>query len=40
MVYGDGDGVTFTSLSGGIDVIGHELTHAVTENKLEFNLSK
>ncbi|EJV89617.1 M4 family metallopeptidase [Bacillus mycoides] len=32
MVYGDGDGVTFTSLSGGIDVIGHELTHAVTEN--------
>ncbi|ABS20868.1 M4 family metallopeptidase [Bacillus cytotoxicus] len=31
MVYGDGDGVTFTSLSGGIDVIGHELTHAVTE---------
>ncbi|MFJ8530807.1 M4 family metallopeptidase [Bacillus sp. NPDC094106] len=32
MVYGDGDGVTFTSLSGGIDVVGHELTHAVTEN--------
>ncbi|MEH7457581.1 M4 family metallopeptidase [Bacillus sp. JJ1127] len=32
MVYGDGDGVTFTSLSGGVDVIGHELTHAVTEN--------
>ncbi|KEK22941.1 M4 family metallopeptidase [Bacillus gaemokensis] len=31
MVYGDGDGVTFTSLSGGVDVIGHELTHAVTE---------
>ncbi|WP_459502516.1 M4 family metallopeptidase [Bacillus sp. C1] len=31
MVYGDGDGYTFTSLSGGIDVIGHELTHAVTE---------
>ena len=25
-------GATFTSLSGGIDVIGHELTHAVTEN--------
>ncbi|WP_439743428.1 M4 family metallopeptidase [Bacillus pseudomycoides] len=32
MVYGDGDGYTFTSLSGGLDVIGHELTHAVTEN--------
>ncbi|MBO9128845.1 M4 family metallopeptidase [Bacillus sp. 165] len=31
MVYGDGDGVTFRSLSGGIDVVGHELTHAVTE---------
>ncbi|PDY45231.1 bacillolysin [Bacillus pseudomycoides] len=31
MVYGDGDGYTFTSLSGGLDVIGHELTHAVTE---------
>ncbi|WNB94007.1 M4 family metallopeptidase [Bacillus sp. NEB1478] len=32
MVYGDGDGTTFTSLSGGIDVVAHELTHAVTEN--------
>ncbi|GGE70220.1 M4 family metallopeptidase [Priestia taiwanensis] len=31
MVYGDGDGTTFTSLSGGLDVIAHELTHAVTE---------
>ncbi|WP_020063065.1 M4 family metallopeptidase [Bacillus sp. 123MFChir2] len=31
MVYGDGDGYTFIPLSGGIDVIGHELTHAVTE---------
>ncbi|MCI0766208.1 M4 family metallopeptidase [Bacillus sp. TL12] len=31
MVYGDGDGYTFTALSGGLDVIGHELTHAVTE---------
>ena len=31
MVYGDGDGTMFTALSGGIDVIGHELTHAVTE---------
>ncbi|PWK16365.1 M4 family metallopeptidase [Tumebacillus permanentifrigoris] len=31
MVYGDGDGVTFRSLSGGKDVVAHELTHAVTE---------
>ena len=31
MVYGDGDGTTFTSLSGGLDVIAHELTHAVTD---------
>jgi len=31
MVYGDGDGTTFRSLSGGLDVVAHELTHAVTE---------
>lgn len=31
MVYGDGDGRTFTALSGANDVIAHELTHAVTE---------
>ena len=31
MVYGDGDGTTFAPLSGSLDVIGHELTHAVTE---------
>lgn len=31
MVYGDGDGRTFISLSGGLDVVAHELTHAVTE---------
>ena len=31
MVYGDGDGTIFTSLSGSLDVIAHELTHAVTE---------
>ncbi|PGB03543.1 hypothetical protein COL93_06265 [Bacillus toyonensis] len=29
MVYGDG--YTFTSFSGGLDVVGHELTHAITE---------
>ncbi|UOY91003.1 M4 family metallopeptidase [Ectobacillus sp. JY-23] len=31
MVYGDGDGTTFIPLSGALDVIAHELTHAVTE---------
>ncbi|MED5078183.1 M4 family metallopeptidase, partial [Geobacillus stearothermophilus] len=31
MVYGDGDGQTFLPFSGGIDVVGHELTHAVTD---------
>ncbi|WP_186579888.1 M4 family metallopeptidase [Aquibacillus kalidii] len=32
MVYGDGDGTTFSPLSGALDVIAHELTHAVTES--------
>ncbi|MGG3564388.1 M4 family metallopeptidase [Neobacillus rhizosphaerae] len=31
MVYGDGDGTTFIPLSGALDVVAHELTHAVTE---------
>ncbi|KAA0548786.1 peptidase M4 family protein [Bacillus sp. BGMRC 2118] len=31
MVYGDGDGSQFRSLSGALDVVAHELTHAVTE---------
>ncbi|MBY6050186.1 M4 family metallopeptidase [Cytobacillus firmus] len=31
MVYGDGDGTTFRPLSGGLDVVAHELTHAVTD---------
>ncbi|MCX7570658.1 M4 family metallopeptidase [Tumebacillus sp. DT12] len=31
MVYGDGDGSTFVALSGSLDVVGHEITHAVTE---------
>ena len=33
MVYGDGDGKVFTSFTSDIDVIGHELTHGVTENE-------
>ncbi|WP_430788979.1 M4 family metallopeptidase [Virgibacillus flavescens] len=31
MIYGDGDGSTFTYLSGANDVVAHELTHAVTD---------
>ena len=31
MAYGDGDGVTFLELSGDLDVVGHELSHGVTE---------
>jgi bacillolysin len=33
MVYGDGDGVNFTVLSGGLDVVGHEMTHGVDEKE-------
>ncbi|MFX3623659.1 MAG: M4 family metallopeptidase [Ectobacillus sp.] len=32
MVYGDGDGTTFSPLSGSLDVVAHELSHAVTEH--------
>jgi len=31
MTYGDGDGAACLPLSGGLDVVGHELTHGVTE---------
>jgi len=37
MVYGDGDGAVFTSFTSDIDVIGHELTHGVTENEANLN---
>jgi Zn-dependent metalloprotease len=30
-VYGDGSGVIFRELSGGLDVVAHENTHAVTQ---------
>jgi bacillolysin len=33
MVYGDGDGVNALALSGGLDVVAHEMTHAVDENE-------
>lgn len=32
MVFGDGDGVYFTSFTGAVDVIGHELTHGVVQH--------
>jgi thermolysin len=31
MAYGDGDGKTFIEFSGDVDVVGHELSHGVTE---------
>lgn len=31
MVFGDGDGVIFTDFTKSLDVIGHELTHGVTQ---------
>jgi Zn-dependent metalloprotease len=31
MVYGDGDGTEFTPFTTSVDVIGHELTHGVTQ---------
>ena len=33
MVYGDGDGSTFGPFSEALDVVAHELTHAVTERE-------
>ncbi|GKT27269.1 Peptidase M4 like protein, partial [Aduncisulcus paluster] len=31
MVYGDGDGQEYLPFAAALDVVGHELTHAVTE---------
>ncbi|MCW2777321.1 MAG: nprV [Frankiales bacterium] len=33
MVFGDGDGHTFTRFTASLDVIGHELTHGVTQDE-------
>jgi Zn-dependent metalloprotease len=33
MIFGDGDGVTFRRFTRSLDVIGHELTHGVTEHE-------
>ncbi|MCP3032050.1 M4 family metallopeptidase [Halobacillus sp. A1] len=35
MMYGDGDGENFVPLSGAVDVIGHEMTHAVTDRSAD-----
>jgi Zn-dependent metalloprotease len=32
MMFGDGDGRLFTGFTGAVDVIGHELTHGVTQD--------
>ena len=32
MVFGDGDGTFFRRFTSSVDVIGHELTHGVTQN--------
>jgi len=39
MVYGDGDGRIFLDFTRGIDVIGHELTHGVTQHTLQLDYS-
>jgi Zn-dependent metalloprotease len=39
MVYGDGDGSIFVDFTKGNDVIGHELTHGVTQYSLQLEYS-
>lgn len=39
MVYGDGDGKLFIDFTKGNDVIGHELTHGVTQHSLQLAYS-
>jgi Zn-dependent metalloprotease len=39
MLYGDGDGKLFTDFTGSNDVIGHELTHGVTQHSLQLAYS-
>jgi Zn-dependent metalloprotease len=40
MVYGEGDGELFGSFTGSLDVIGHELTHGVTQFECALNYRK
>jgi len=35
MIFGDGDGVLFNRFTIAIDIMGHELTHGVTENEAQ-----
>lgn len=37
MIYGDGDGSIFIDFTNGDDVVGHELTHGVTQHSLQLN---
>ena len=37
MLYGDGDGKIFVDFTNGNDVIGHELTHGVTQHSLQLS---
>ncbi len=39
MFFGDGDGRLLTETTAGIDVIGHELTHGVTQNEANLTYS-
>ena len=39
MLYGDGDGLIFIDFTNGNDVIGHELTHGVTQHSLQLSYS-
>jgi Zn-dependent metalloprotease len=39
MLYGDGDNSIFVDFTQGNDVIGHELTHGVTQHSLQLNYS-
>src|SRR5919198_2763674 len=39
MFFGDGDGVLLTDTTAGIDVIGHELTHGVTQHEANLEYS-
>ena len=39
MIYGDGDGRLFVDFTRGDDVIGHELTHGVTQHSLQLDYS-
>jgi Zn-dependent metalloprotease len=40
MVYGDGDGILFERFTKSLDVIGHELTHGVTQHEANLVYSK